>query len=128
MVGKRPNSKRNLDMTLRRIGGVDEDYVRRRTVVANAIVASLMPDGAVKGGSAMKIRFGDDATRASTDLDAARATSLEDFIRGLEDALVEGWCGFGGRVEPLAPAHPRNVPQGYVMRPFDVKLTYLGTP
>jgi len=38
MVAKRPNSKRNLDMALRRIGGVDEDYVRRRTVVANAIV------------------------------------------------------------------------------------------
>jgi len=127
MVAKRPNSKRNLDMALRRIGGVDEDYVRRRTVVANAIVASLMPDGAVKGGSAMKIRFGDEATRASTDLDAARATGLDDFVGGLEDALAEGWCGIGGRVEPLSPAHPRNVPQGYVMRPFDVKLTYLGT-
>ena len=89
MVAKRPNSKRNLDMALRRIGGVDEDYVRRRTVVANAIVASMMPDGAVKGGSAMKIRFGDAATRASTDLDAARATSLEIFVGKLEDALVE---------------------------------------
>ncbi len=128
MVAKRPNSKRNLDMALRRIGGVDEDYVRRRTVVANAIVASMMPDGAVKGGSAMKLRFGDAATRASTDLDAARATSLEIFVGKLEDALVEGWCGFGGRVEPRAPAHPRDVPQGYVMRPFDVKLTYRGTP
>lgn len=31
MVAKRPNSKRNLDMALRRIGGADEDYVRRRT-------------------------------------------------------------------------------------------------
>ncbi|MBQ2681481.1 MAG: hypothetical protein IJF97_06045 [Eggerthellaceae bacterium] len=67
MVAKRPNSKRNLDMALRRVGGTDEDYVRRRTLVANAIVASLMPDGAVKGGSAMKVRFGEDATRASTE-------------------------------------------------------------
>lgn len=25
-------------------------------------------------------------------------------------------------------AHPRDVPAGYVMQPFDVKLSYLGTP
>ena len=128
MAVKRPNSKRNLDMALRRMGGADEEYVRRRTLVANAIVASLMPDGAVKGGSAMKIRFGDDETRASTDLDAARASGFDEFVRSLEDALAEGWCGFEGRVVPLEPAHPRNVPQGHVMRPFDVKLAYLGSP
>jgi hypothetical protein len=128
MVAKRPNSKRNLDMALRRVGGTDEDYVRRRTLVANAIVASLMPDGAVKGGSAMKVRFGEDATRASTDLDAARASDLEGFVRRFGDALAEGWCGFEGRVVPREPARPRDVPQGYVMQPFEVKLSYLGSP
>lgn len=127
MVAKRPNSKRNLDMALRRIGGVDEDYVRRRTLLANAIVASLMPNGAVKGGTAIKIRFGDDSTRASTDLDAARSSGLDEFVRLFEDALIRGWCGFHGRVVSLPPAQPRNVPQGYVMQPFDVKLSYLGS-
>ena len=36
-------------------------YVHARTVMANAIVASLLPDGVVKGGSALKMRFGDAA-------------------------------------------------------------------
>ena len=127
MAVKRPNSRRNLDMALRRMGGADEEFVRRRTLVANAIVGHLMPGGAVKGGSAMKIRFGDALTRASTDLDAARRDDLDRFVRELGDALAEGWCGFEGRVEPRPPAHPRDVPEGYVMRPFDVRMSYLGS-
>ncbi|HAM14314.1 MAG TPA: hypothetical protein DCP91_00315 [Eggerthellaceae bacterium] len=108
MVAKRPNSKRNLDMALRRMGGADEEFVRRRTLVANAIVGNLMPAGAVKGGSAMKIRFGDKFTRASTDFDAARQETLEIFLRELGDALAEGWEGFEGRVVPKQPAHPTS--------------------
>ena len=63
MAMRRPNSKRNLDMAIRRLGSSNEEYVANRTLVANAIVGSLMPYGAVKGGSAMKIRYGDDATQ-----------------------------------------------------------------
>lgn len=128
MVAKRPNSKRNLDIALRRMGGADEEYVRRRTLVANAVVGHLMPIGAVKGGSAMKIRFGDASTRASTDLDAARGEDLNTFVRELGDALAEGWYGFEGRISPREPAHPEDVPEGYVMRPYDVKMSYLGSP
>ena len=54
MVAKRPNSKRNLDMALRRMGGADEEYMRRRTIVANAIVGQLMPASAVKGGMCLQ--------------------------------------------------------------------------
>jgi hypothetical protein len=100
MVARRPNSKRNLDMALRRLGGGDEGYVRRRTAVANAIVASIMPDGAVKGGSALKMRFGEEGTRATTDLDAARSSSLDEFVRSFERRLDEGWEGFEGRLAP----------------------------
>lgn len=128
MVAKRPNSRRNLDMALRRMGGVDVEFVRRRTLVANAIVGSLIPAGAVKGGSAMKIRFGDDFTRASTDFDAARKESLDGFLNGLGEALAEGWEGFEGRIVPKEPAHPDGVPAVYVMQPFDVKMSYLGVP
>lgn len=42
MAMKRPNSKRNLDMAIRRLGSADEDYVANRTLIANAIVGSLM--------------------------------------------------------------------------------------
>ena len=33
--------------------------MQARTVMANAIVASMLPDGVVKGSSALKMRFGD---------------------------------------------------------------------
>lgn len=127
MVAKRPNSKRNLDMAIRRLSGNDEAYVRSRTILANAIVASLMPEGVVKGGSALKIRFGDFGTRATTDLDAARASKLEVFVEKFEEALRKGWEGFEGRLITLEPAHPHGVPEGYVMQPFTVKLSYRGS-
>lgn len=51
MVARRPNSKRNLDMALRRLGGGDEGYVRRRTAVANAIGGYAWTGGATQGQS-----------------------------------------------------------------------------
>ena len=107
---KQPNSKRNVDMALRRLGATDEDYLRNRTLVANAIVGSLMPGGAVKGGSAMKVRFGAKGTRASTDLDVARSSGLDTFMEQFEELLSVGWQGFEGRVVPRDPAHPDGVP------------------
>ena len=61
MPNKRPNSRRNLDAALERLVG-SADLVAKRAVVANAIVARLLPGGAVKGGSAIKMRLGDGAT------------------------------------------------------------------
>lgn len=126
---KRPNSMRHLDDALRRVcGGSAAEFLRARTVMANAIVASMLPDGVVKGGSAIKMRFGDMATRFTTDLDTATASDPDEYARLLGEALARGWEGFGGRVVPRDPASPRGVPTEYVMRPFDVKLTYMGKP
>lgn len=126
MAIKKPNSKRNLDMALRRMGMSDEDFIRTRTLLANVIVAQMLPNGAVKGGSALKIRFGDRGTRATTDFDAARASDLDAFIAEFGEQLAEGWEGFTARLVARDPASPENVPTAYVMQPFDVKLSYLG--
>ena len=70
---KRPNSVRHLDDAVRRLSdGTPQGFVRVRTLLANAIVASMLPDGVIKGGCAIKMRFGDEATRFTTDLDTAR--------------------------------------------------------
>lgn len=54
---KKPNSMRHLDDAIRRsCGGAAQDYMRLRTCMANAIVAQMLPDGVVKGGSAIKMR------------------------------------------------------------------------
>lgn len=121
-----PNSRRNLDRAITRIAGSQGGFVRARTSVANALVGQMLPNGAVKGGSSLKIRFGDVATRATTDLDAARATDIDEFIADMADSLAQGWNGFTGRTVPVDPATPRDVPPSYVMQPFDIKLEYLG--
>jgi hypothetical protein len=126
---KRPNSMRHLDDAIRRAsGGTADGYVRMRTLVANAIVAQMLPDGVVKGGSAVRMRFGSEATRYTTDLDTATASDPDEYAARLSEALAAGWEGFTGRVVSREPAAPRGIPGEYVMRPFDVKLSYLGKP
>lgn len=54
-----PNSRRNLDITIGRLAKDSDEAVRIRRTMANAIVGQLLPDRAVKGGSSLKLRFGD---------------------------------------------------------------------
>lgn len=126
MVMKLPNSKRNLDMAIRRLTDGEDGYLALRTMLANVIVCQLMPKGAVKGGSALKVRFGNAGTRATTDLDAARTESLDVFVSEFAENLATGWNGFTARLVRREPAKPEGVPPSYVMQPFDVKLSYLG--
>lgn len=123
---KRPNSRRNLDIAIERIAGRGRDFVQARTIMADAVVAQMLPDGAVKGGSALKLRFGDEGTRFSEDLDTARVSDIEEYVGELSDALESGWQGFTGTVVRREPATPAGVPTNYVMQPYDVKLSYLG--
>lgn len=114
-------------MAIRRAFG-DGSYVRMRTVMANAIVAQMLPDGVVKGGSALVMRLGDRGSRFTRDLDTATASPPGEYAERLRDALADGWEGFTGTVEERPRAHPAGVPAEYVMAPFDVKLSYLGSP
>lgn len=124
MAMKTPNSRRNLDEAIKRAFGAD--YLQARIAMANAIVGQMLPEGVVKGGSALKLRFGDAATRFTTDLDTARVHDVETFVDMLDERLAVGWCGFTGHVVPRSPAHPEGVPEQYVMQPYDVKLSYNG--
>lgn len=102
----RPNSRRNLDIAIERLAKDSDEAVRIRRTMANAIVGQLLPDGAVKGGSSLKLRFGDGATCFSRDLDTARASDIENYVAKLEDALLTGWNGFTGKLVPGKPAKP----------------------
>ncbi len=124
---KRPNSRRNLDLALEKAVG-RADFVAKRIVVANALVAQMLPAGSVKGGSAIKLRLGDGATRFTTDLDVVRRGTLDKFADELDAALAKGWEGFTGTLAAGRKAHPKDVPTRYVMQPFAVKLSYNGKP
>lgn len=122
-----PRSARSLEQRIRNLEGDDGLALRRRVGMALVVVGQMLPEGAIKGGSAMALRYGR-GTRFTQDLDAARVQSLDRFRSGFEESLARGWAGFTGRlIEKVAP-RPTGVPTSYVMKPFEVRLDYLGRP
>ena len=127
-MGKRPNSRVNLDRAIQRIFGRNVVFLEIRDLMANVIVGQFLPHGVVKGGSALKLRYGKAHTRVTTDLDAAYSENLEMFISELEQSLSKGWEGFTGTVIRRGPAKPAGVDPAYVMQPYSVKLAYNTQP
>lgn len=123
---KRPNSRVNLDKAIERLFGKYHRTMEVRSILANTIVAQLLPDAVVKGGSSLKLRYGNSQTRVTMDLDTACRNEASQFVNELNVRLAAGWNGFGGKVVARPPATPKDVPEAYVMRPYGVKLTYLG--
>ena len=99
-----------------------------RSMMANVLVGQFLPDGVVKGGSSLKLRYGNRATRVTTDFDAAAKYDREVFIAALQKNLEPGWEGFTFQVVKEKPAQPKRVPSAYVMHPFSIKVSYLGKP
>jgi hypothetical protein len=126
MNGKMPNSRRNLDIAINRMLKNETNPLQIRIVLANTIIGQLLPKGAVKGGSALKFRYGDKSTRFTRDLDMARTEEWEAFLENFDAALDIGWNGFTGRIVRKEPAKPKGVPNEYIMQPFEIKLAYNG--
>jgi len=102
---------------------------RIQALVGNVVVAQLLPDSAVKGGTGLKLRFGDRITRETPDLDTAFRGDREAFVAELNQRLAGGWGGFSGRAvigEQRAPGDLlERLPASYVMQPVRVRLTYI---
>lgn len=120
-----PTNVRSLEQRLRNLEGDDGLALRRRTAMALVVVSQMLPEGAVKGGSSMALRYGL-LTRFTRDLDAARIQPLDRFRSDFEESLVAGWAGFSGRLVEKAAPSPLAVPAAYVMQPFEVELDYRG--
>lgn len=71
--------------------------------------------------------FEDSSTRFSSGLDAARRSDIEQSAARPESPRA-GWEGFTETLVPRSRAHPEGAAGPYVMKPFDVKLAYLGKP
>ena len=119
-----PTSVRSLEQRIRNVESSDGLALRRRVGMA-LVVGQMLPEGVVKGGSAMALRYGR-GTRFTQDLDAARVQPLARFRSDFEDSLAAGWAGFTGRLVEKAAPRPPAVPRAYVMQPFEVKLDYRG--
>ena len=78
-----PNSKANLEKAILRFAGNIVKANELRNLMANSIVAQMLGEGVVKGGTGLKFRYGSKMTRVTLDLDTAWRTSLDDFLRDL---------------------------------------------
>lgn len=128
MEHKRPIGRNNLDKALHRLFPSDVDYLEIRSMMANVLVGQFLPEGVVKGGSSLKLRYGNRNTRVTTDFDAAARHDREQFIEQLSKRLAAGWEGFTFEVVRLKPAKPKDTPTAYVMHPFSIKVNYTGKP
>ena len=128
MSTKRPIGRNNLDRALHRLFPNDANYVEMRSMMVNVLVGQFLPDGVVKGGSSLKLRYGNEETRVTTDFDAAAKDSRDEFIEEFQARLSLGWEGFSFQVIAKEPARPRLVEPAYVMRPFAIKVNYMGKP
>lgn len=126
MSGNRPIGRNNLDKALHRLLPDDVDYFEMRSMMANVLVGQLLPEGVVKGGSSLKLRYGNRETRVTTDFDAAARHDRASFVEQLATNLAAGWEGFSFQVVRERPASPKNLPDAYVMHPFSVKVAYMG--
>ena len=105
-----------------------QDPVRLSRAMANVIVAQMLPDGVVKGGSSLLFRYGRYGSRYTRDIDTARVMELNSYLEKLNAALAQGWSGFTGKLVAVEPPKPKDVPSAYVMMPYDIKLNYCGRP
>ena len=100
---------------------------RVKRALAGVVVGQMMPEGAVRGGTAMKLRLGEDRSRFTPDFDVARRETFDEFTAALGTRLAAGWEGFAGRVATSrAVSKPPGVPGDYIMKAIDLKLEYQG--
>jgi hypothetical protein len=126
---ERPANLRSLITRIENLARDRDRPVRRiQRAIANTIVGQLLPPGVVKGGTAMKVRVGERSSRFTPDLDAARSSSLslEEYLAQLDERLGTGWQGFTGTLRALPAPRPADVPDDYVMQPFEIRLSFEG--
>lgn len=99
---------------------------RLQALIASVVLSQMLPDSAVKGGTGLKLRFGDRLTRATPDLDTAFRGDLDVFEVELKANLDAGWGPFSGKVKRVDPHIPGSGHVAYIMQPFRVSLTYQG--
>ena len=92
-----PTNVRSLEQRIRNLEGADGLALRRRIAMALVVIGQMLPEGAIKGGSAMALRYAR-GTRFTQDLDAARVQPLARFRSDFEESLASGWAGFTGRL------------------------------
>ena len=126
LTDDKPRTRAELDRRIERRFGFEPGYASAASVMAAAVIARLLPCGSVKGGSALRLRYGVEGTRFTNDVDIARVGSEGEFRDALAKSLRDGWEGFSGTLEELPNHVPDGLQQRYAMVPYLVRLSYRG--
>lgn len=125
---KAPKTPGNVKQLVRVIADMaartGQTEIRLRTAIAGIVVGQMLPDGAVKGGAAMKLRLGQSGTRFTQDVDFARAEDMDTFLEQMTANLKTGWHDFTGVLVTKKAPKPTAVPADYIMQPFEIRLQY----
>lgn len=123
-----PQNVSFLERAIRKLANSNVGAYQLRVMMSNVIVGQFLENAVARGGTSMKLRYGNSTTRFTMDFDVARRIALDDFVSTMSKRLEEGWGPFAGRLVEAGKNHPKAVPPEYVMQPFDVKLQYRGHP
>lgn len=120
-----PANLRELQKRVADQEGDEASANRRHNRMALVVLSQLLPDGVVKGGGAMALRYGSDV-RMTPDFDTSRRLAEEDFEREFEKALRDGWSGFTGTLTKKYKSQIDGLPDHYVTPRYSVKLLFEG--
>ena len=126
---QKPQNVAFLERGIRRMVSSNNAAHALQVTLANVVLGQMIPNAVVRGGSLMKLRFGQNTTRFTKDFDAAQTLAIGAFRDKLVEALRVGWEGFTGIVvdAPRARSTKRvKFDPVYLMTPFLVKLSYKG--
>lgn len=109
-------------------GSAGQTFGRARVTMGQVVVAQMLPDTLVKGGSGMKFRLGAAFTRDSRDLDTAWRSDQASFSARMTAMLQQGWGPFRGTLREQPQRPKPGIPTAYLMQPYIVKLNAYNRP
>ncbi len=93
---KTPQNVSFLERGIRSLVDSNDKAYRLRVLRADVVVGQFLEGAVMRGGGALKLRYGNAATRFTMDFDAARRVEVGDFEDMFANRLQAGWNGFSG--------------------------------
>jgi len=88
-----PSNLRSLETRITNFArGMNRPVRRVQRAVANTVIGQMLPPSVVKGGTALKLRVGEAASRFTPDFDASRSknVTVDDYLDDLAQRLTVG--------------------------------------
>jgi hypothetical protein len=102
-------------------------FVRIQDELAYAALTQMLPSNtAVKGGSALSLRYPMTETRYTQDFDIVHKQSIDEFKLEFSENLKKGWNDFTG--ELVSRGMPADAPRHFEITYLNVKLRYKEKP